>query len=211
MLSLSLLELDPRCRQVQAELRSPYEMHRTLSKAFEEGDVAQAAARCLFRVEEDPQGAVRLLVQSKTAPDWDRLTVPSNYLRLPPQIKPFRPVVQNGQQLAFRLRANPTKRLAAKREDRAHGDRMGLYTEEERYAWLVRQAEAHGFRLETATVTSEEQAACSTRGRTAVFSAARFEGILCVTEAETFLAALANGIGPGKGFGFGLLSVSRLK
>ena len=211
MLYVSLLELDPRCRQVQAELRSPYEMHRTLSKAFEEGDMAQAAARCLFRAEEDPQGAIRLLVQSKTAPEWDRLTVPPNYLRLPPQIKPFRPVVQNGQLLAFRLRANPTKRLAAKRDGRAQGDRVGLYTEEDRHAWLARQAEAHGFRLEMATGTSEEQAACPTRGRTAVFSAVRFEGILCVTEAKTFLAALASGIGSGKGFGFGLLSVSRLK
>jgi len=211
MLYVSLLELDPHCRQVQVELHSPYEMHRTLSKAFEEGEAAQTAARCLFRVEENPQGAIRLLVQSKTAPAWNRLTVPPGYLRTSPQLKPFQPAVQNGQLLAFRLRANPTKRLTTKREGKAQGDRVGLYTEEERHAWLVRQAANHGFRLETTTVVSEEQAACSTRGTTAVFSAALFEGILRVTEAKTFLAALADGIGAGKGFGFGLLSVSRLK
>ena len=211
MLYLSLLELDPRCRQVQAELRSPYEMHRTLSKAFEDTEAAQATARCLFRVDEDRQNLVRLLVQSQTAPDWDRLTVSPGYLHTPPQLKPFQPNLQLGQVLAFRLRANPTKRLAAKREGKTQGDRIGLYTDEERHDWLARQAAAHGFRLETVTVTGEEQAACPTKGRTAVFSAARFEGVLRVLDPENFSAALAGGIGAGKGFGFGLLSVSRLK
>jgi hypothetical protein len=35
---LSMIEVNPRCRQVQAELRDPYQMHRTLSKAFGDGD-----------------------------------------------------------------------------------------------------------------------------------------------------------------------------
>jgi CRISPR system Cascade subunit CasE len=37
----------------------------------------------------------------------------------------------------------------------------------------------------------------------------RYEGILQVTDCARFLAALAAGIGPAKGFGFGLLSVAK--
>ena len=37
---------------------------------------------------------------------------------------------------------------------------------------------------------------------------ARFEGILQVTDAEAFAKTLAAGIGPAKGYGFGLLSVA---
>ena len=43
MLYLSRLALNPRSRQAQAEIRDPYQMHRTLSKAFPEGDDAQQA------------------------------------------------------------------------------------------------------------------------------------------------------------------------
>ena len=211
MLYLSLLELNPRSRQAQSELRNPYEMHRTLAKAFGEGDAAQEAARCLFRMDEDRQGTLRLLVQSQTPPAWEALTVPPDYLYTAPQVKPFAPALQTGQTLAFRLRANPTKRLAAKREGQRQGERIGLYAEEERLAWLSRQGAAHGFRLEMVTVTSEEPASCQAKGRNAVFSAACFEGVLCVTDTAAFSSAVANGIGAGKGFGFGLLSLSRLK
>ncbi len=43
-------------------------------------------------------------------------------------------------------------------------------------------------------------------GRT--FQGVLFEGSLQVVDAEAFRKALAHGIGPGKAFGFGLLSVA---
>ena len=42
------------------------------------------------------------------------------------------------------------------------------------------------------------------------FSAALFDGTLTVTDADKFAAAIENGIGKAKGFGFGLLSVAPL-
>lgn len=211
MLYLSLLELNPRSRQVQSELRSAYEMHRTLAKAFGDGAEAQAAARCLFRVDEDRHGGLRLLVQSQTPPQWDALTAAPDYLCGLPQVKPFAPVLQNGQTLAFRLRANPTKRLSAKPEGKRQGNRIGLYREDERRAWLARQAAAHGFALEALAVAEEGPTSMPVKGSAAVFSAARFEGVLRVTDAAAFSSAVAGGIGAAKGFGFGLLSLSRLK
>jgi CRISPR system Cascade subunit CasE len=38
-----------------------------------------------------------------------------------------------------------------------------------------------------------------------------FNGTLAVTDPERFRAALATGIGSGKAYGFGLLSVARLE
>lgn len=211
MLYLSLLSLNLRSRQVQSELRDPYEMHRTLSKAFAEGDAEQSAARCLFRVEEDSAGSLRLLVQSQVPPAWEKLTASPDYLREVPQVKNFAPTLQADQLLAFRLRANPTKRQAAKREGQRLGNRVGLYKEEERLAWLSRQGAAHGFMLETVRLTSEPSPSCQAKGHEAAFSAVRFEGVLCVTDPSSLHSALAGGIGAGKGFGFGLLSLSRLK
>lgn len=211
MLYLSRLTLNPRSRQAQSELRDPYEMHRTLSKAFGEGDDVQAAARCLFRVEESPRGDLTVLVQSRTEPAWDCLTAPPDYLRGSPQVKPFAPTLRAGQTLAFRLRANPTQRQSAKPEGRRLGNRVGLYTDEARLAWLSRKASESGFALCSVTQAGEAPSECRARGRFVVFSAARFEGILRVTDPERLLSAVGGGIGAGKGFGFGLLSLAPLK
>lgn len=209
MLYLSRLTLNPRSRQAQSELRDPYEMHRTLSKAFGEGDDAQAAARYLFRVDESPQGALTILVQSRTQPAWDRLTAPPDYLREPPQVKPCAPDLRAGQTLAFRLRANPTKREAAPPGEERQGNRVGLYTEEARLVWLTRKAEAGGFRLCSVTQSSEDPPHCQAKRQQAVFSAVRFEGVLQVLDPAVLQETLAAGIGAGKGFGFGLLSLAR--
>jgi len=204
MLYLSALALNPRSRQVQSELRDPYEMHRTLAKAFGEGPDAQASARCLFRMEEDAGGGgVRLLVQSQTPPAWECLTVAPGYLLTDPQVKPFNPVLGQGQLLAFRLRANPTVRR--------DGKRLGLNGEMERLAWLTRKASENGFELLTVVQVSERPSECQAKGHKAVFSTARFEGVLRVTNPELLLLALTSGIGAGKGFGYGLLSLSRVK
>jgi len=211
MLYLSRLALNPRARQVQSELRDPYEMHRTLSKAFGEGEDAQAAARCLFRVEESPHGLLSLLVQSRTAPAWDRLSAPIDYFQEPPQVKPFAPTLRAGQPLAFRLRANPTKREATPLGSPKQGRRVGLYTDDARLAWLARKASESGFALCSVTQASESPPECQAKAHRAVFSAVRFEGVLRVTDPERLLSVLEGGVGAGKGFGFGLLSLAPVK
>ena len=51
----------------------------------------------------------------------------------------------------------------------------------------------------------------SSRERKLTLAGASFEGNLAVTDADAFRAALAAGIGPGKAFGFGLLSIQRAR
>src|SRR5207247_1467305 len=48
-------------------------------------------------------------------------------------------------------------------------------------------------------------------GHEGAFLAVRFDGVLTVTDADTFRATVAGGIGSGKAFGFGLLSLARVE
>jgi CRISPR system Cascade subunit CasE len=211
---LSKLALNPRERDVQRDLRDAYQMHRTLSRGWGQGTEYQEA-RVLFRVEEGSGACPVVLVQSKVAPDWSLL--PSKYFGAAPQQKEWQAQLAAGRVLSFRLRANPTR----KRE----GKRRGLYLESERLAWLERKALENGFSLGSVVVRDEgrtgvkesaqgesarlRQVSARIDNHRADFSGATFDGILQVVDATTMQGALENGIGSGKGLGFGLLSLTR--
>ncbi len=238
MIFLSRLQLDPLSRRAQIELARPYEMHRTLCHAFPNlaGD-EWTAARVLFRVDDD-SGRLQLLVQSKREPDWRAFALhlrDTRYLLAPPNVKEWQPQFRAGQMLRFRLMANPTFR--PKKEDGSDGARRGLYREHERLDWLARQSARCGFVLPQARTTLKRNGEPLTfRGhshdelvldlptcqvidlndgrrfplpnRKIQFSAARFDGVLQISSVDLFVHTLKNGIGPAKGFGFGLLSVA---
>lgn len=223
---LSRLILNPRSRQVQRELADPYEMHRTLCRAFPNANFKEnEPSGILFRVDLHPKtGVPTLLVQSQQVPDWSFLLADrKNYLldeaALPlgvenPAWKEISPQFHAGQALAFRLRANPT--VKKDREGRKQGQRVGLYREEEQLAWLKRKIEAAGGRLLSAHITGKAEL----RGKLFVekddarrmrFISTQFEGVLQVEEPALFARHLAAGIGSAKGFGFGLLSVAPVR
>jgi CRISPR system Cascade subunit CasE len=200
-LYLSKLSLNHRSRQAQSELRDPYELHRTLSKAFA-GDHAQdAEGRCLFRVDEAIEGkSIPVLVQSSTKPDWSYLDALPGYLWDPPLTKAFAPQFAVGRQLAFRLRANPTVKQG--------GKRLGLYKDEECLNWLTRKAVESGFSIVQVTATPAEKLICRHDEGMAVLSSVRFDGTLTGDDPERLAESVRNGIGASKGFGFGLLSLA---
>ena len=202
---LSMLELNPRCKQVQAELNDPYQMHRTLCKAFGNDNEAWEKARVLFRVDEINEGRkLKALVQSKICPDWTKLTIPGDYLVSEPQCKDISPIIKTGQRLAFRLRANPTVKRNGKRE--------GLYKEEEQYKWLRKKGEISGFTVLSAVAKSEgKQKSLTAKGQNAVLLAVVFEGVIKIIDPVVFLKTLESGIGSSKGLGFGLLSVAPVR
>ena len=132
---LSNLILNPRSRQVNIDKGNPYEMHRSIMLAFPAFDHEEE--RVLFRLEISPPN--QLLVQSTIIPDWTRLA--ENYLVKVPVTKTFEISLEPGQQLRFRLRANPSKRDAQSHK------RVGIYSEEDRLNWLLRKGKQHGFSL----------------------------------------------------------------
>jgi CRISPR system Cascade subunit CasE len=231
---LSKLALNSRDRQARRDLALPYELHRTLWRAFPEPD----PGRVLFRVEAVPPGCPPIvLVQSDLRPRWERLSeVGPHYLLAPPEFKEFAPSFARGQLLRFRLRANPTKKVASlsraerlagvrvRDENSKNGRRLALLREEEQVAWLLHKGEQGGFRIPgewtadtggrrvanfRVEVTPEGWVRCGKDGHSGGrFYAVRFEGLLEVTDPEKLTGTVADGIGSAKGFGFGLLSLA---
>lgn len=211
---LSRLILNPRSRRVQRDIASPREMHRTVLSGFPD-ELEKDTARVLFRLEQSAQsGLLSLLVQSTLPPEWSRLP-DERYLladgdhpaaiQQNPAVKEVDYSLSCGQMLSFRLRANPTKRLSAGKGNK--GKRIGLYKLEDQQAWLARKAENSGFRIYSA-LPIRQNFVEGRKQHDLKFFSVQFDGVLQVTDPATFLAAIENGIGSGKAFGFGLLSVA---
>jgi len=215
---LSRLTLNRSRRAVQWVAR-PYRVHQRLALACGGPSTATGTAtgpeRLLFRIEVDRERAT-ILVQSLTRPDWDAAFGDFPVLAREPECKEVTWPLIAGQILAFRLRANPTRRHVC---DGPQGDgrkrRVGITDEGEQLAWLARKGEQAGFRLLGAQVRQEGQVAdAQTSGserRAMTFLSVQFDGALQVADAERLQAALAGGIGTGKGLGFGLLSLAPLR
>lgn len=113
---LSKLTLDPGHPQARWDLSSPYEMHRTLVRAYAD-DSQMLPPRFLWRLESrrlepssiTPPSAV-LLVQSDVPADWSALDVQPDYALEILDNKPvnLEKLITDGGYCRFRLLANPT-------------------------------------------------------------------------------------------------------
>lgn len=225
---LSKLILNPRSREARRDAAVPYELHRTLARAFvtELGVDYRATHGVLFRMEPLTHRDERptVLVQSMTEPDWSKL--PEGYCHTPTSIL-FNTEFDEGQTFQFRLSANPTRKQ--KREGQKQGQRVALLdtlsTDAEAdgltpaQAWLSRKGQQHGFAVLWATSDGfwhgvdrggSVSPVRATKQSVSVYGV-RFDGVLRITEPSLFTDALKTGIGPAKAFGFGLLSLAQYR
>ncbi|MFH1217311.1 MAG: type I-E CRISPR-associated protein Cas6/Cse3/CasE [Pseudomonadota bacterium] len=218
---LHKIYLNPRCREARRDLADPYQLHSTLCRAFSEPDRKCPEGEFLWRLEPENDFAEnpRILVQSRTMPDWTGIGVDGWLAKADPGIdlkdRLTLDLLQAGQRFRFRLRANPCVTR--------QGKRLGLLRLEEQVAWIARKADRHGFSLpqpasfdfaNTSTKRvdvwiSQEQmfrAKQHTGNGIRIFSVL-YDGVLTVMEPEKFKDTLQTGIGHGKALGLGLLSV----
>lgn len=142
------------------------------------------------------------------------------------ETKLFEPKLREGQQLAFRLRANPvvarktaggdrSKRhdvlMDAKRTAKMDGvdapDQIQAQMDAAAKTWLADpvRAERAGYRLLVdPELNAYRQHAFRRRGREVRFSSVDYTGLLEVTNAERFHCSLRNGIGRSRAFGCGM-------
>jgi len=218
---LNRIHLDVRCREARRDLSDPYQLHSTLCRAFSAPDIKCPEGEFLWRLEPeaDVRGYPRLLVQSRSAPEWGRIGVPGWLADAEPAVDMKERLkldaLRPGQRFRFRLRANP----CVCRD----GKRSGLLRLEDQTRWLERKAQLHGFLLpklaafdlsdlsqDTVDVAVSQEK--TLRGNkhsgpgVTVFSVL-YDGILSVAAPVSFKEALQNGIGHGKVMGLGLLSV----
>ena len=202
---LSNLIFDYRIPKARWLLIRPYLLHKAIFRAFP--DITDGGpGRVLYRLDEDDvSGNTYLLIQSEKEPRWKNAGMLTECLVCPPEYKPFTPAFREGQVLYFRLRANPTVKR--------NGKRLGILEEEVQLAWLKRKAATSGFSILSCSIIPEgiikdsKHEAEGEKLDMSLFSV-RFEGMLRVEDTEVFLKAIQNGIGSGKGLGFGLLSIA---
>lgn len=201
---LSQLLLNPRNPQVNRDLGNAHALHQRVMQGFpdQQADKPRMDWNVLFRQEPDSHV---LLVQSNIVPNWNRL--PEGYLDRH-DIKSLALVLRNievGMVLQFRFKANPSKR------DKTTGKTVAITGRVERLAWLDRQAANHGFKM----LTADCIAAPDIYGRKANAAApikiiaALFQGVLEVTDVSKFAQALQAGVGRGRSYGCGLISIAK--
>lgn len=199
---LARLQLN-QSRQAILWSSNPYRVHQRLRLAY------PREPRLLFRIETTPAGKTHVLVQSQTPPDW-RAFADFPVLQQPPDYKSVDLQLALGGRYRFRLLANPT---AKRRDEAGRPVRLSLFKTEEQEAWLRRKLAGAGAELIAAT--SAPQGLQRSRKSTSkdvglqTHFAVLFEGVLLARVPETLTTAVHNGLGPAKGYGFGLLSLAR--
>lgn len=228
MTYLSRLFLNLRSREVRRDLADCQQLHRTVMRAFpqaDDGEPARERFGVLYRLDTDRAGNAFVLVQSCASPDWSQL--PAAYLLEEAASKPIDHVfdlLAADRAFIFRLRANPTRRIKTKSTpdgQRSNGTRVELHGEEEWLDWIRRKGEQYGFRLLTARAVASvaDARACREARITGTRGAGQanghvtlfpvlFEGRLAVTDPTLFRQGLLRGIGPGKAYGLGMLSLA---
>lgn len=218
---LHKIHLDPRCREARRDLADPYQLHSTLCRAFSAPDKKCPEGEFLWRLEPetDSSGYPRILVQSRSLPDWSGIGVQGWLAQADPTINLKDRLKLNslktGQRFRFRLRANP----CVKRD----GKRLGLLKLAEQEKWVARKGEQHGFALPQLTgfdLSESPQERVGVRvsqermlqgkqhdGNAVQVFSVLYDGLLSVTDPNNFRSALHSGIGHGKVMGLGLLSV----
>jgi CRISPR system Cascade subunit CasE len=191
-----------------AASRNPYEIHRALWKLFP--DDPDAERDFLFRVERAGQQNSEVLMQSLREP----LGVAAQEAKVL-GCKKFLLSLHQGQKLRYKLLANPVKtindeggRLNAK--DVVKKCRVPLILDEELQSWLIRKlsgiAEIESSEFEKRLPLNFRK---SSEKRIGKVQPVCFQGVLLVADSAGLENLVQCGIGPGKAFGCGLLSLAR--
>ncbi|MCK2214769.1 type I-E CRISPR-associated protein Cas6/Cse3/CasE [Actinomadura sp. ATCC 31491] len=190
-------------RDVNNDLRDPDRLHKRLMLLVPDdiGDRARATAGVLFRVEETRQGT-QLLVQSSMKPELERL--PDGYGEI--SVRELGTLLGNlraGLRVQYRIAANPSKRLGKSAGENA--GKIQALRGPDAEEWWGAKAAGHGLAVATVQALSERDIRAKGSVRHAVV---RFDGSGVVTDPDALRAAVLSGIGRGKSYGCGLLSLA---
>lgn len=210
---LTRVELDIKKRKTQIALASPNKFHGALESSF-----MNKQKRNLWRID-SLNGHLYFMVLSEELPDMasfiyefgiaDSIPESKDYMLLMDRIK-------KDSVWRFRLTANPTH---AVKHGEGRGKVVAHITEQHQKEWLISKGVKNGFCLindECRVISSEWKRFYKHGGRpeaenhkkSAQMLLVTFEGILKVEDPEMFKKALSGGIGRGKAYGAGLLTVA---
>ena len=206
---LSRVELDTSRRSTMAALTSVQKLHGAVESAFD-GE----RKRRLWRLDHLGEKTYILIV-SEDAPTKLETIVLQFGTGSAAETKCYDPLLKRlktDDQWHFRLTANPVK----SRPDAEHLKKRGTVTAhcsvQFQKKWLMDRAEKHGFSLteDDFTVTEMRWLRFKKQARQDVsLLSVSYEGTLRVTDQTAFWQLLCNGIGRGKAYGLGMMTVVR--
>lgn len=189
---LSRVELDPTRRSTMAALAAPQKLHGAVESAF-----TGERRRRLWRLDRLGE-RLYLLLLSEDVPELSGV-VEQFGTGAAAETRSYDPLLQRvepGSSWQFRLTANPTKCCKDPKAPAERGTVAAHCSTKYQKQWLLDRAAKHGFALR------EEEF-------TVTLLAVTYEGILQVTDPEQFRALLCQGMGRGKAYGLGLMTVMR--
>lgn len=210
---LTRMQLDPTKRGTMRALAEPKLFHGAIERSF-----AGERRRNLWRID-SLNGAQYLMLVSEDKPD---LTAAAAQFGCPEAAVPwetrdYTPLlnrIQPGSRWHFRLTANPTRHAPGRAATGQRGKVMPHVTAEHQQRWLQEKASQHGFSLTEGEFLAVQNQWYQFRkpqdgNRPVSLLSVTFEGLLTVTDADLFRRTLTEGIGRGKAYGMGMLTVVR--
>ena len=202
---LSKINLDIRHPSVRQALRDANDMHRNLMAGF---DSARAKGHILFRVFSH-RDQMYLLVASDEKPDIPALSVRGFHTEaaLIRDVTPLKQAFMPGRCFRFELLASPCKKVEGEGKN---SRRFFLDTVEARADWLRRKGAQGGFQiLQVDEIGNREDICGRRRGVEIKNCGVIFSGFLRISDSEAFWQSYSAGIGPGKAYGMGMLTLAR--
>ena len=205
---LSRVELDPTRRSTMAALAAPQKLHGAVESAF-----AGERRRRLWRLDRLGE-RLYLLLLSEDVPELSGV-VEQFGTGAAGETRSYDPLLQRvvpGSCWQFRLTANPTKSCKDPKAPTERGSVAAHCSTQYQKQWLLDRAAKHGFALqeEGFTVTRVQWQRFAKHGtRPVTLLAVTYEGVLQVTDAELFRTVLCQGMGRGKAYGLGLMTIMR--
>ncbi|SNC73485.1 CRISPR-associated protein, Cse3 family [Kytococcus aerolatus] len=219
---LTRLHLNPRRRGARHLLASPQRMHAAVESSFPPGD--EAAHRNLWRVDEEGD-SVTLYLTSATPPDLTHVVEEAGWPSTTPwttaSYDRFLEGLTAGQHWQFRLTANPVHSVRT-RPDQKDTKPTAHVSVAQQARWLATKSSGWGFTVleadggETAedgdlthTVIGRRTRQFGRKGSSVTLAQVTYAGVLQVTDVDALRTHLLSGMGRGKAYGCGLMTLAR--
>jgi CRISPR system Cascade subunit CasE len=225
---LSRVFLNPERRATRDWVSSPQRMHAAVLAGFPE---SSAANRPLWRLDKGPH-RFEFLTVSAERPDLIHLVENGGWSTSEPDVadySPFLDRIEVGRRYLFRLRANTVRSTKDGVEAGRRGRVVNVGSRQQQERWLVDRADSLGFtipsdasdlRSDDGEILGQRNLVLTERGTQrftkltggsriqVTLATAQFDGLLEVTDADALRAALTSGVGRGKAYGCGLLTLA---
>lgn len=216
---LSRIALNDKLRATMKALASPQILHGAVESCFKWDGGGEKRERALWRIDY-LNGVCYLLILSAEKPELGHIAgqFGYDYNDIPWRIGEYGGMlekIENGGKWRFRLTANPAK--SCTNDSDTESGRGGIHahvTLAQQKEWLINRAERNGFSVgcDSFDVTHTEWKIFRKTGQgdKVTLRVASYEGVLTVTDAESLKKALIGGIGRGKAYGCGMLTLARI-